>query len=286
MSEHLPSSAWLWGVFLGGAVLGSVLWWHGRRLLADYRGRVEAQLAGGLADAFLFVGAARLRVVLLALATAVLLLGFLLQGSGLALALLAAVAVLGPRLLLARLRTTRRHRLRAQLPDAILLVAGALRAGSGLAAAFDAMARDTRAPMSQEIDLLLREHRLGATLVASLDALARRLDIEELTLLRSAVAVSSETGGNLAEALERLAETLRTRLVVEGRIAALTAQGRLQAWVMGAMPPALLLVLAWIDPQGMAPLATHPAGWAACLLVLALDVLGVAWIRRLLAIRT
>lgn len=252
---------------------------------ARYRARYEQSMSSGLADAFVFLSASRLWMLSGLGCLVVWMLGLVLLDGWLPIALTVVIGLVGPRWLLRRLRARRLQRLREQLPDGLMLIAGALRAGSSLPQAIASMVQDMPAPISQEFDLVLREYRLGASIRTGLDAVARRHAVEELTLLGSAIAMASATGGNLAEALERLSLTLRQRLALEAKLDALTAQGRMQAWVMGAMPPALALVLHLTDPASMAPLFGTPMGLAVCVGVLVMDLVGMLWIRRLLAIR-
>jgi tight adherence protein B len=182
------------------------------------------------------------------------------------------------------MRTRRLARLRAQLPDAVMLVAGALRAGSSLPQSIAQAARELPSPAGREFDLVVREQRLGVGLDASMSGLERRAPLEEVTLFAAAVRIAQESGGNLAETLERLAETLRRKAAVEGKIDALTAQGRLQGWVMTALPVIVGAVLVVIEPQAMRPLWVTWQGWAVCAGIVALLALGLHVIRRIVDI--
>ena len=103
-------------------------------------------------------------------------------------------------------------------------------------------------------------------------------------MLGAAIRISLETGGNLAESLETLAASLRSKLAIEGKLDALTSQGKLQAWVVGCLPFAIAAVLYQIDRVGMTPMFTTPKGWIACGLVVVLQALGVLVIRRIVRI--
>ena len=144
--------------------------------------------------------------------------------------------------------------------------------------------REGRPPIAQEFDLTLREHRLGIPLDEALDHLAERVRLPSLTLVIAAMRIANETGGSLAEALERAALTVRSQLAMEGKIGALTAQGKLQAVVVGMLPLALLLVLDRMEPEAMAFLWHSPPGWATLAVIATLEVLGVLLIRRIVAI--
>ena len=140
------------------------------------------------------------------------------------------------------------------------------------------------APLGQEFSLLLREQRLGLTLEQSLNNLARRMPTQTTTLVVSAMRVAAETGGGLAETLERTAATIRSRLQMEGKIGALTAQGKLQAWVVGLLPVVLMLILNKMEPEAMSLLWHSRIGWATLVVLALLEFMGLYVIRKIVAI--
>ena len=118
----------------------------------------------------------------------------------------------------------------------------------------------------------------------ALEHLNMRMPAESTLLVVAAMRIAARTGGNLAEALDSIAHTLQARLRLQGRVQALTSQGRLQAWIMGALPLLLLAVLDWLEPDAMAPLWHTPQGWAVLALVATLEVLGLWLIRRIVQV--
>lgn len=199
---------------------------------------------------------------------------------------LATGAALGflPRVLYARMRIRRLRRFEEQLPDALTMLSGALRAGLSLRSAIGQLVMEAPAPLGQEFTLLLREQRMGATLEQSLNGLMRRVPTPTTVLTVSAMRIASETGGGLAEMLERTANTVRSRLQIEGKISALTAQGKLQAWIVGLLPVALMLVLNEMQPDTMGVLWHTQMGWGALIVIAVLEALGIYVIRRIVAI--
>jgi tight adherence protein B len=253
---------------------------HGTR----WRERFGADLGLGLRQSFVYLDVGHLfRLNLLMLGAVA---GGALWLTGQPLAALVALVAVGavPGIALGQMRRQRLQRLSTQLPDAVMLIAGALRAGSSLPQAISQAARELPAPSGREFDLVVREQRLGVGLDASMSHLERRAPLEEVTLFAAAVRISQETGGNLAETLERLADTLRRKAALEGRIDALTAQGRLQGWVMALLPLAVAGALFLIEPQAMRPLFSTWQGWGVCALVLVLEGLGLHVIRRIVNI--
>lgn len=193
-------------------------------------------------------------------------------------ALLVALALLlwmlAPRAIGRVLRRVRRRLLDAQLPTASDALAAQLRAGLGLGQALGVLAAHQPPPLAQELALLLRRHRLGLTLDAALEEWPRHSSSADLVLFVSALRVSRELGSGLAEALERLGDTLRRRHMIEDRIRTLTAQGRFQGVVVSVLPLVLLAVLSWLEPQATQQFFSTRQGLAALGAIIVLEVVG------------
>ena len=189
-----------------------------------------------------------------------------------------------PRIALRWMRRRRMQAFREQMPEILSLLAGSLRAGAGLSSAMADLADQLQAPARQELAMVLREQRMGSTLDRALAGLERRMPFDDTVLMVSALRLGLRAGGGMAATLDTLAEAMRTRLTLEGKIRALTAQGRLQAWVMGLLPLAVLAATLLIDP-GLADLYFRTlAGWAVLAGVAVLQAIGALWISRLVAI--
>ncbi len=131
---------------------------------------------------------------------------------------------------------------------------------------------------------MLREQRLGVSLDEALENLNRRVPLQSITLATSAMRIAAETGGQLAETLERASQTLRGKLAMEGKIRALTSQGKLQAIVVGVLPVLLLFVLNKMEPQAMNLMFTSRPGWATLAVIGLLECFGVFFIRKIVDI--
>lgn len=236
-----------------------------------------------LAEQFVFIAPARLALAgaLLAIATALALLSWV--GAGFALPVALAMFAV-PRIAVQVYRRRRLGRLRRQLPDAIALMAAGLRAGSAIGQGLEQVASRIPTPLRHEFVLLLREHRLGVGLDGALASFARRVPLPEATLFATAITLSLQVGGALAPLFERLADSLRRRQVIEAKLDALTAQGRLQAWILTALPIALFAALMAIDPVAMQPLFGTRIGVAVIVLFVALELSGWWLIRRIVAV--
>jgi tight adherence protein B len=237
-----------------------------------------------LRELFLFIDARHVYGASAALMLFTAAVSWSLTGSALLGAALAVCSSFAPVLTLRTLRKRRWRQLEKQLPDALQVLAGGLRAGTSLTAAIVLLVREAEAPIAQEFDLLLREQRIGVALDQALENMNRRLPLPSLTLVVSALRIASATGGGLAETLERAAHTLRNTLAMEDKIRALTAQGKLQAIVVGALPLLLVFVLAQMEPEAMSLLWNTRIGWATITIVVLLETFGIVLIRKIVAI--
>jgi tight adherence protein B len=198
---------------------------------------------------------------------------------------LAAVIVgLLPRLLLTNARSRRQSRFMAQLPDTLQLLAGTLKAGYGVLQAIDTVVKEVEDPMSSEFQRALTEARLGLPLEDSLDAMAERVGTDDFRWVVVAMNIQRQVGGNLAELLETVAETLRGREQVRRQIQVLSAEGRLSAIILFALPFGLLGYLLLVNPEYLTPLFANTIGLFMIGGAVLLMLLGWVWIRRLIKI--
>ena len=191
----------------------------------------------------------------------------------------AALGVFAPRMTLAWIARRRIKQFVYQLPDALLALASALRAGSNLSKGLELLATRQPAPLSQEFTIVLAEQRVGRQLAESLRELRRRIDTPEIELMNTAVNVSRRVGGNLADTLEALAKTLQEKAHIEGKIDALTSMGRAQGWVVGLLPIFIGFVLYQQQPERMSLMFTQWYGWIV-LAVVATMMASAAWLIR------
>lgn len=168
-----------------------------------------------------------------------------------------------------------------QLPDGLVMLSGSLRAGASISIALDNLIQESPVPLSQEFSLLVRERKLGVDLDTALANMERRVPLEDLSMALSAVRISREVGGDLAATLESLADTLRRKLTMEGKIESLTAQGKLQGIVMSCLPIFLLIVLLKLEPVTMRLMFTTKLGWVVLFLIFCMQVLGFLAIRKI-----
>ncbi len=249
-----------------------------------YRALYTQEASISLSEVFLFIDPAQLWVGAIVGASALGLLLFATTGSGLLAVAASVVAARLPRHVVLVLRKRRSLRFEQQLPAALMALASALRAGLGVSTALKHIVEQADAPLAQEFGLMLREQRIGVSFDAALDNLNGRMSSEATSLVVASLRVAAQTGGNLAEALEGISETLRARLQLQGKVRALTAQGRMQAWIVGSLPILLAIVLDYMEPQAMALLWHTPLGWGVLLVVAVLETTGILMIRRIVNI--
>jgi tight adherence protein B len=175
-------------------------------------------------------------------------------------ALTAALVATGPLLALRFLVGRRRKRFGGQLPDALTTLAGSLRAGRSVGQAMEALSRELGDPMGRELRKIVAEVRLGRPLQEALSDAAERIDSADFRWAVLAMQIQSEVGGNLAELLDQVAETMRERSRMRGEVKALTAEGRASAMMLVIMVPALGLVMWTMNPGYMKPLFTTGTG--------------------------
>lgn len=197
--------------------------------------------------------------------------------------LLAALAPLIASLYLTLRISRRRARFADQLDDTLQLVSGNLRAGHGLTQAIDSVARYADPPTSEEFSRIVNESRIGRDLNVALASTAERMQSDDFNWAAQAIAVNRETGGNLAETLQRTAATIRERNQIRRQVKALSAEGRLSAIILICLPIAVFLIVLLIQPGYLAPFFETIFGWLALAGAVVLLIIGTVWM--LLAVR-
>jgi tight adherence protein B len=202
------------------------------------------------------------------------------------LALIAALA--GAFLPLGYIRRRRRLRLQAfeeALPDALDLLARAIRAGHPIGAGIKIVADEAAEPVAGEFQQTFDEQRFGLPFEDTMLALSVRVPLMDLRMLVTAVLIQREVGGNLAEVLDNLGDVIRQRFVVQRQLRVHTAQGRLSGNVLGFLPIVVGSIIFVVNPGYMNVLFQHPMGRMMLVSAVALQVIGFMWIRRIVNIQ-
>ena len=196
----------------------------------------------------------------------------------------AAAAFAAPTLLIRHLETKRREKLEAQLVDALTTITGGVRAGLNLVQSMELLLEHHRGPIRQEFAQLLREYQMGMDLNQAMRNASNRIGSPLYRLTFTAIEMHRLRGGDTAESLDRIAESIRDIQRLEGKLDALTSQGRTQATMMAVMPIVFIAILWTIDPEGIKTLFVEPIGRLLLLAVVVLIVIAFLWIRRIMAI--
>lgn len=186
---------------------------------------------------------------------------------------------LAMRMMLSMRISRRRNRFRDQLPDVLQLIAGSLRAGFSLPQALGAVAREDTQPSAGEFSRALAETRVGVDLEVALDGVAARMDSVDLRWTVMAIRIQREVGGNLAEVLRNTVATMRERAYLHRHVRSLSAEGRLSAYVLIALPLLLGGYLFFTDRAYLSVLYTTPLGLLLLIGAGVLFVVGVLWMR-------
>jgi tight adherence protein B len=189
---------------------------------------------------------------------------------------------------LAWLILRRRSRLRKfakQLPDALELISRALRAGHSLGSGFSLVADEMRPPISKEFQRTFEEQNLGISLEDALNNLTDRIPNLDLRFFSTAVVLQRQTGGDLAEILDKIGYLVRERFKIWGTVQALTGEGRLSGIVLLALPPALFLAVYRLNREYVMPLFTDPLGRQMLIGAIVLQLLGAIVIKKIINIK-
>lgn len=182
-------------------------------------------------------------------------------------------------------RKRRLKQFSVQLPDALELVGRALRAGHSLAAGFDLVSKEMAAPIGPEFGRVFEEQNLGISMEEALESLTDRVPNLDLKFFATAVVLQRQTGGDLAEILDKIGRLVRERFRIWGQVQALTGEGRLSGIVLLALPPVLFLVVYKLNPEYIMLLFRDPMGKKMLAGALLMQVLGALAIRKIVNIK-
>ena len=197
------------------------------------------------------------------------------------LGILLAVAVPVATKVLLSVRTGRRQRAFAdQLDDSLQMLASSLRAGHSLLQALNAVAQEAPTPPSEEFARVVNETRVGRDLGQALDETASRMGSPDMVWVAQAIAINRQVGGNLAEVLDGVGHTIRERGQIRRQVKALSAEGRLSAYVLMALPFGVAGFLMVSNPAYMAKFTQSLVGYGLLVLCGVLLIVGGLWLRK------
>jgi Flp pilus assembly protein TadB len=182
-------------------------------------------------------------------------------------------------------RKSRLAKFAKQLPEALELISRALRAGHSLASGFRLVADEMPAPISTEYGRCYEAQNLGQTLELAIEEMTERVPNLDLRFFATAIVLQRQTGGDLAEILDKIGYIVRERFKIYGQIQALTGEGRLSGVVLLALPPVLAVVMLYLNPTYMMLLVTDPMGQQMLAGGIVMQVVGALVIRKIINIK-
>ena len=199
-------------------------------------------------------------------------------------AALAVVAYNLPKWYVKRRRNARVAKLNAQLPEALTIIANALKAGFGLLQALNSATENLSHPISTELSRTIHEMNVGSSAEVALQALSERSGSYDLDIVVTAILVQRTVGGNLGEILDTVAHTMRERIRIRGEIQTLTAQQKLTGLIIGCLPIGVGIMFQFMSPEYIHPLFSTLIGKGMIGAAIVLEVVGLLIIQRILNI--
>ena len=211
-------------------------------------------------------------------------LGTILGGNPMFGLLVGGTAAAVPFILLGLAVRRRSNKLHAQLPDILMILAGSLRAGHSFLESLDMVAQEVGAPGDEEFGRVVAEIRLGRPVPEAMDAMAARIGSDDFKWALLAVNIQRDVGGNLAEVLDTVADTMRDRQTIRRQIGVLTAEGKLSVAILTGLPIGLALYMSWVNPEYIGLLFNNGLGLLMTGVSALLLGLGVLWMRKVVKI--
>lgn len=193
------------------------------------------------------------------------------------------VGMLIPRFYLKRKKENRIQALNQQLGDSLVVMANALRAGFGFQQAMDTVRREMPPPISTEFSWTLREMNLGVSQEEALMNLGRRTRSDDLDMVITGIIIQRQVGGNLAEILENISQTIRERNKIKREVRVLTAQGRLSGMIIGGLPLLLIAGMLIINPEFFKVMVTDTRGIIMLSIGAMMELIGIVIIKKIIS---
>lgn len=266
-------------VFFFSLVIFTVL----AKAYEQYQERYVAKSMNDLSDMFLFIDPRQMLVLNIASMCLMGILSYIIFNP----ILCVGATIFGfflPMLMVKHYRKRRIKKFNVQLVDALQAMANAFKAGLTFPQAIEHVAREAMPPLSQEFGLFVKEVKLGVPLEEALINMAKRVGSDDLELVVVSTNIARMLGGNMAEMFETISTVIRERFRLEGKIDALTSQGKLQGWIVASMPAVLGMVLNAMRPDLMEPMMDHIFGYILVSIIAVMEILGILIIRRIVNI--
>ncbi len=266
----------------------SILFFLAMTVGAKIRARFESQLSEeanmNLSDMFMFMDPNMLVRYYTTALIVVPALVLIIKHDFLSFIVAVVVMAVVPKMFYGSIKKSRMKKFDEQLPDAFMSLASSLGAGTSLMGAIETLATEQPAPLAQEFSLLVRKIKLGVNFDQALVDMEKRIPSQDFRVALSAIRISREVGGNLVEVMEKLADTLRQKAAMEGKIVSLTSQGKMQGYVMTGLPILLACALNVIEPEAMSKLYSTTTGYVVLGVIVVMLGIGFSIIRKITTI--
>ncbi len=249
----------------------------------QYQERYVTRSMTDMSDMFLFIDARQVMILNVCTFFMFAIVGWLVFNPVMCF-LLAGLGFFMPMIAVKYYRKKRIKKFNVQLVDALQAMANAFKAGLTFPQAIEHISKESAPPLQQEFGLFVKEIKLGVPLEEALINMGKRVGSEDLDLVVVSTNIARQLGGNMAEMFETISATIRERFRLEGKIDAITSQGRMQGWVVASMPVVLGFVLNYLRPDLMEPMLDHWFGYVLIAAIAVMEVLGILIIRKIVNI--
>lgn len=262
-----------------------LLCWTAARIFLDAMHKYEQiyveKTSRTLTGMFIFMDPKRLFFLNITVTIILMLVAFCLTKNIIAIVMIGTICFLLPKFWIYMQKKLRVSKFESQLVDTLVMMSSALRSGMNVFQAIELIEKEQSPPTSQEFGLVLREYKVGVHLEQALENLVDRVKLDNLNIWVICMNVVLDTGGNLTEMLDTLAEVIRERKKLELRIKSTTAQGKLQAAVVTLLPIGIGLMMYWMDEAMMMRMFTTDLGMVMLGVMVTLQVFGFMMIRKI-----
>lgn len=195
------------------------------------------------------------------------------------------LGALGAKMFLSAKAGKRRKRFAEQLDDSLQLLSGGLRAGHSLLRAIDAVSQQAPSPTAEEFSRIMNETRIGRDLTDAMDQTSERMKCEDFSWVAQAIGIHREVGGDLAEVLDQVGRTIRERNQIQRQVKALSAEGKMSAYILIALPIMIIGVLALISPSYIMSFGSSVAGWGMVAGAVVMMTIGSLWMKSIVSFK-
>ncbi len=249
--------------------------------LKEYEKHFVESTSKTLTGMFIFMDPHKLFLFNIVITIIFILLGLIVTRNPLYLILFGAVGFSIPKFLIWQAKKRRLEKFAVQLVDSLMVLSNSLRSGMNLVQAIEVLETEQEPPISQEFGLVLREVRLGVSVMDALKNLAKRMPNDDLQLMVASMNIVLGMGGNLTEIFDSMANIIRERSKIELKTKSLTSQGKLQGLVVGMLPTGLGFLMFFMDPSMMKYMLTSILGNLAIAAMFTLQIVGYILIRKI-----